>query len=96
MIDVKRIFTSNGKELHRFEKVKKPMHKRQDLAGLMFLAKLCPGEAGLMITGHNNDCLTLGVTPEELDDVATTEDILTLIRCGILLDKDTNELVLCL
>ena len=83
-----KLFKKNERELDRFDRVKKPPHKRQDLAGLLYLAKLCPGEAGFIYDHVEGDTIVLGVTPEELAAIAKEEDVVTLLRCGIQCGKE--------
>ena len=83
----------NHSEYLRFENVKNPMSKRPDLHAFLLLDRLAPtttppgrtwGEDMVDSAGH--DQIWLSADPEKVAEVATDEDLLDLIRCGVMFD----------
>jgi hypothetical protein len=66
---------------------------RPDLNAFYLLDKLIPGTED-MINGAEHDEYYLSVSPEVLHQVASDEDILFLVRCGVRYDEDVDSLAL--
>ena len=58
-----------------------------DLTAFTLLNRLVPG-AHRMISGAEHDQIWLDVDLDELAKVASEDDIITLIRCGVWLDDE--------
>ncbi len=66
-----------------FHNIENPPSQRTDLCAFIKLAQLFPVGSGRIISSADHDEITLDVRLEELDKVATDEDILYLVRCGV-------------
>jgi len=61
-----------------------------DLAAFNLLNKLVPSNKDIVSCAEHDE-FWLSTSPEELAAVATEEDIIFLIRCGIRFDEDTDS-----
>ena len=71
----------------KFEQIENPPSKRADLCAFLKLDQLVPGKTD-MVSNAEHDEIFLEVSPEELAKVATEEDIIYLIRCGVNYNED--------
>lgn len=78
-------------EYLRFERIKKPLHRRPDLCAFLMLDRLVPGKTD-MVSCAEHDEIWLSVEPESLAKVATKEQIIDLVRCGLRYSEDTETL----
>ena len=81
-MNIEDIFEKHNDEYLKFERVVNPLHPRSDLAGFLLLDKIAPGTND-MISAAEHDEFFLDVDMEGFKKVATEENIITLIRCGI-------------
>ena len=65
--------------------------ERLDLAGFIRLDKLVPGQRDIIVAAEH-DQIWLSVSLEDLAGVATEEDVIYLIRCGIMFDENNDSL----
>lgn len=91
MINLAETFDNYRDEYHRFDGVKNKLHARPDLCAFLLLDQLVPG-TGRMVCAVEKDEIYLDVDPEKLAEVATENDVLTLVRCGVLYDATTESL----
>lgn len=89
MLDLTEIFNKYDDEYLEFEKVENKLSSRPDLHAFILLDRLVPGDREIVFVAKR-DKLILDTDIEELAKVATEEDILTLIRCGVWLCRATN------
>jgi len=82
MIDLEKTFDLFGDDFLKFESVVNKLHTRPDLCAFLLLDKLVPSTSD-MISGAGHDEIWLDTNCEKLAETATTEDILTLVRCGV-------------
>jgi hypothetical protein len=82
-----------GDEFLKFDRVFNKTSNRRDLHAFNLLDKLVPGN-GAMVCSAEHDEIWLDVTPEELSKVATENQIIELIRCGVRYDSGTDCLAL--
>lgn len=75
-----------------FERVENKLHERPDLCAFLLLDKLLSDPCKNIVSDAGHDQIYLGVDIEKLADVATEDDIVTLIRCGVLYESDTDSL----
>ena len=64
---------------------------RADLHAFNRLDLLLPGNAD-MVASAEHDQIWLTVAPEELEKVITEDQVLELVRCGVMYDEDTEAL----
>lgn len=86
--DIHRLYNEHEDEHLKFENIKpeRRLHRRPDLNGFLLLDKLVPGDRD-MVNVAEHDEFWVEVTPEQVAAVATEEDILDLMRCGIMYDS---------
>lgn len=82
MSSVRELFEKHDEEFCRFERIENPKCKRPDLYAMTILDRLCPGEGDLIVR-TDFDSFTFSISVDQLEGVATEEDIITLIRCGV-------------
>ena len=90
--ELKAMFDKHEDECLRFDRVPNKLHSRPDLCAFLLLDKLVPSPGMDMIGSSAHDQFYLSVTPEDLAAVATENDLLTLIRCGVMYDSGTDSL----
>ena len=91
----------------RFEACNAEYHKFDDIAGALKpfacpdlcafakLQTLAPEEAGTeLISSAEHDVIYLNTDPEQLNEAASDNDILYLVRCGVRYDEDYDCLAM--
>lgn len=94
MIDLYATFEKHNDDFLRFELVENKLHARPDLCGFLLIDKLLPNDGRDMVCGATHDEIFLDADCEKLAEVATEDDILTLTRCGVRYDSDTDSLAM--
>ena len=89
MLNLPSIFKTYDNEYLKFYNVKEKFSQRSDLHAFILLDKLIPSKMD-MISGSMYDKFFIDVCPSELAEVATEEQIVDLIRCGILYDENDD------
>lgn len=74
-------------------KPERRLHARPDINAFLLLDKLFPGDRD-MVSAAEHDEIFLDVEPWELMKVASEEDLLDLIRCGVFYDSDHDSLAM--
>lgn len=95
MIDSKAIFLSNYDRPHSFKDCTDRRHQDRHLCGLLILADLLQrSNNGYsdVIGAASYDTIYLYGDIKDLNEVATEEDILNLMRCGIYYSEDEDSL----
>jgi hypothetical protein len=80
-------------EFLMFERIQNPPSHRRDLCAFLLLDKLVPGLLTI-VSCAEHDQIWLGVNDDDLEEVATEDDIVYLLRCGVWHDDD--EECLCM
>lgn len=71
-------------------KPERRLHHRPDLNAFLLLDKLCQTRVERdMVSSASHDEIYLDVTPVDLNGLATREDILDLVRCGVRYSEDS-------
>ena len=83
------IFDEFNEEYLKFEEIENKLSTRADLHAFLLLDSLFPNKAANMVSGASHDEIYLEIDPEELYGVATKEQILELIRCGVMYSDDS-------
>lgn len=81
------LFEAEG-EFLKFERVETKLSKRPDLHAFLLLDRLVPGKMD-MVCSAEHDEIWLDVDADKLAEVATSADIIELIRCGVRLSDGT-------
>lgn len=84
--------TTTTKEFLKFERVQahNSLTTRPDLYALVLIDKRVPGNSDI-IGDSAHDEIFLSVNPDDLASVATREDIIDLIRCGVRYDSQWDS-----
>jgi hypothetical protein len=95
MSEIAEVFEKFDDEFLKFDRVppERKLHPRPDLCAFLLLDRLVPGTSD-MVAAAEHDEIWLEVSPEALAAVATEDDILTLIRCGLRYDGDVDSLAM--
>ena len=92
MLDIKSAFMKyKDDEYLEFKKIVNTSYQRPDLCAFLLLDKLVPGRRNI-VSSAEHDEIWLDVEPKDLAKVATEEDILYLVRCGVMYDQLTDSL----
>lgn len=95
MMDLEAIFEKyTDTDFLEFGRVHNPPNSRPDLCAFLVLDRLVPRPGRDMVTSAEHDVIWLGVEPDKLAEVATEEDILTLVRCGVRYDSSVESLTM--
>jgi len=88
-----KIERANEHEYIRFDRVENKTSQRPDMHAFNLLDKLVSGSCD-MVSAAEHDEIYLAVEPETICEVATDEQIIELIRCGVRYDESTNSLAM--
>ena len=88
--DIKKLFEKHSDEFLVFGEVANKTSRRADMHAFNLIEKLVPGDRD-MISSAEHDEIWLSVDPVELANVATEDQIVELIRCGVRYDFDTDS-----
>lgn len=94
MIDLKGTFKKYRDEHCNFDAVENKLSRRSDLCAFLLLDRLLPVDNRYMILAAEHDEIRLSPDTFKLEAVATEEDILTLVRCGVRYDADNDCLAM--
>jgi len=86
-------YDKHNDELLKFDLVQNKTSNRPDLHAFNLIDRLVPGK-GDIVSAAEHDEIWLDVSPEDLAKVATEEQIIELIRCGVRYDRETDSLAL--
>jgi hypothetical protein len=86
--------SEGGSEYLEFDRVEDKLHPRPDIAAFLLLDRLCPSPGCNMVRDAEHDQFFLNIDADKLAVVIAEQDIVTLIRCGVLLDSGID--VLCM
>lgn len=91
-MDIAATFEKFEDEYLKFERVEQPMHPRPDICAFLLLDKLCPKPGSDLIAASEHDEFFLAVDFDLLAEVATEDDIRTLVRCGVMYSEEYDYL----
>jgi hypothetical protein len=94
MIDLHETFEKFNDEYLKFDRVEKQLHSRPDVCAFLLLDRLLPNPGRDMVCAAEHDVIYLNADCEKLAEVATESDILTLARCGVRYDSETDSLAM--
>lgn len=81
------LFEKHNSEYIKFGKIENPIGNRPDLCALMMLNSYFPNDCSDMISNCEHDCFYLDIDCEKLAKLISEDDIITLIRCGVIFDE---------
>lgn len=76
------IFEKHSDDYLKFSDIENPPSQRPDLCAMILLDRLIPGKRDIIVQAEHDE-FTLGIDPDVLASVATEEQIVDLIRCGV-------------
>lgn len=94
MLDLYATFEKHNDDYLKFERVENKRHQRPDLCAFLLLDELLPNDGSDMVCAAAHDEIFLDADCEKLAEVATEDDILTLTRCGVRYDSETDSLAM--
>lgn len=94
MIDLNEAFERHNDEFLKFELVENKLHSRPDLCAFLLLDKLIPSDSRDMVCAAEHDQIFLDTDCGKLAEMATEDDIITLTRCGVFYEDDTDSLAM--
>lgn len=74
-----------------FAHIENKLSSRPDLHAFLLLDSLVPGILD-MVGSASHDQIWLEVDPDDLEKVATDDQIKDLVRCGVFYDEETDSL----
>jgi len=92
-MNLKAAFDKFEADFIKFDRIADPPSMRSDICAFLLLDKLVPGTID-MVTAAEHDEIWLQVDCDVLAKVATEDDILYLVRCGVRYDDDTDSLAM--
>ena len=90
-INLKEAFEQYEGEFLNFDRVPedRKLSARKDLCAFLLLDRLVPGVSDI-VSASEHDVIYLETDTEKLAEVATPDDVLTLARCGVMWDDETE------
>lgn len=84
-------FETHRDEYFKFDRIDNPSHKRRDVCAFVMLDQLFPAKGDILgAAEHDEVCLSIDL--DELAEVATTDLIIFLQRCGVCISKSNESL----
>ena len=93
-MDLHETFEKFNDDYLKFHMVENKLHSRPDICAFLLLDKLVPAPGKDMVAAGEHDEIFLETDCEELAKVATEYDIITLARCGVRYDEETDSLAM--
>jgi hypothetical protein len=94
--DIRAFFEKHENTEYNYPECVKNKHsQRPDLNALMLLDELFPGSKDIIAYASHHQ-ITLSMRPKDLAKVATEDQVIELIRCGLRIDDDADNLVMWL
>lgn len=91
--EMSEFMESKRDEFLKFDRVKLPSSRRPDLCAFLLLDKLAFCEETHdedMVSGSEHDEIWLSADPKLVAAAATDEDLIDLVRCGVMYDGDVE------
>lgn len=98
MLDLKTVFEAHDDEFLRFERIEQKLNQRPDVHAFILLDQIVEpkknrlGGVNDMVCTAEHDEIWLSVNTDDLAKLATEDQIIDLIRCGIRYDDDIEML----
>lgn len=89
-MEVNELFEKHIEEHLKFDRVEHKMCSRPDLHAFLLLDMLFPSN-GDIVCAASHDQIYLDVSQDQMNEL-TEENIIDLLRCGILYDQETDSL----
>jgi hypothetical protein len=94
MINVNERFSDlNDENFLKFEKIDNKLHHRKDICAFLYLDRMLPS-ANDIIGGACHDQIYFDVDDDALAQIATDDDVIYLLRCGVFWSTDVDGLAM--
>lgn len=90
-MNLKEVFDKHADEYIQFDHIVNPVHPRPDICAFMMLADLVPDQ-GDIVSAAEHDKIWLKTNCVKLEEAATENQIVDLIRCGVIYDEEFDGL----
>ena len=90
-LNLESTFAKFEDEYGKFDKVENKISNRRDLNAFLLLDKLMPSN-NRIVSASEHDEFHLGIDCEKLAEIANEDDILTLVRCGVIYSNEYESL----
>ncbi len=80
-------FEAVNDDFLKFERIDKPRHRRPDLCAFILLDELVPGTSDI-VSAAEHDEIFLDVDCDKLQAIASDDNILELVRCGVRFNRE--------
>jgi len=87
MLDLDILFEKHEGQFLKLKLVENKLNFRRDLHVFLLLDKLTPSDR-CMVSGAEHDQIWLDTDLENLAEVITEEQVIELIRCGVMLEDN--------
>lgn len=81
------LFEKHADEHIKFERIENPPSKSPDLCAFLLLDRLAPSDRDI-VSAANHDEIWLSTDIAKLAEVASEDDIVYLVRCGVRYDDE--------
>jgi hypothetical protein len=85
---LKLFFEKHEDKFLEFDLITNKLSSRPDLHAFLLLDKIVPRNRD-MISGAEHDKIWLDIEPSELVDAITEEQVVELVRCGVMCDNES-------
>ena len=93
-MDVEREFDLHDDEYLKFSRIESPPSQRPDICALLLIDKLLPKPGRDVISAAEHDVFYLAADIEKFSEVATVDDVIYLVRCGVHYDAESESLAM--
>lgn len=83
-MDFRELFEKHNGDYGKFELVENKLSSRPDLHAFLLLDSLVPNAGCDMISASEHDKFFLDVDCKDLQKVATEQNVIDLVRCGVM------------
>lgn len=94
MLDIKALAKKYEKERNKFENVAAKRSEYRDVHALLLLAEIIGKPGYKIISAAEHDIVYLEPSLEVIAHVATEDQFIELLRCGVHIDRDTDSLAM--
>lgn len=90
MTFMQKRFNDFKDEYLKFERIENPPSLRRDLCAFIMLDKLFPSKLDIIVAAEHDE-IWLDIKYEDIESL-TDDNIIYLLRCGVLYDADNSSL----
>ena len=94
MLNLSELFEKHEEEFLEFDHIANPKHPTPDICAFLMLDEICPatysgsGKVCDIISGAEHDQIYLATDTEKFAEKATEEQVIDLIRCGVMYEEE--------